>query len=358
MTDIEPIEPARGNWRQRNAVSDVVALRRGLATEIKGLMQDWASNTLALGRKLVEARATFPKANGSKFAPRPGWRNWVKQEFGFSHQWAANLINAYVKFRASTEVAALPVKVMLALSAPSVPQEAVDQVLAEAERGNVTEKRAKQIAKAAKAMRARTAHRNHAVRTERLATISANSAELPTGRIYPVLYADAPWHFEAYDSVTGTQRSPAYPTMTADEICALRIGGRAVGEWATDDAVLFLWTTSAHLEDAFQVIKAWGFEYAANIVWVKDRTGLGYWVRSQHEHLLIAKRGNFPAPLEANRPLSVIQAPRREHSRKPDEARELIERMYPNLPKIELFARERHEGWDVWGNEVPMEDAA
>jgi N6-adenosine-specific RNA methylase IME4 len=352
MTEITTIE-RHHTAERRIAVSDVVALRQGLATEIKGLMQEWTANTLGIGKKLVEARATFPTENGSRFAPRPGWRNWVKQEFGFSHQWAANLINAYVRFRASTEVAALPCKVMLLLAAPSVPQEAVDQVLAEAERGNVTEKRAKQIAKAAKAMRARTAHQNHAARTERLAEISANSAELPTGQRFPVLYADPAWHFEPYDSVTGTQRSPAYPTMTADEICALQ-----VAQLATDDAILFLWTTSAHLEDGFQVIKAWGFEYAANIVWVKDKTGLGYWVRSQHEHLLIAKRGNFPAPLDANRPRSVITAPRREHSRKPDEAYALIERLYPDLPKLELFARHARAGWSRWGNEAPTEDAA
>jgi N6-adenosine-specific RNA methylase IME4 len=358
MTDIAPTEPPRGNWRQRNrnAVS-VVALRQGLATEIQGLMQDWASNTLTLGKKLKEARDTFPTANKSKFAPRPGWHEWIEEQFGFSPRWATDLINAYEKFGARTGVRALPSKVMRLLSGPDVPQAAVNEVLAKVEDGTVTEAQARQIVQAAKAIRAETARRNHAVRTERLAAISTNSMALPTGRVYPVLYADPPWHFEAYDSVTGTQRSPAYPTMTADEICALE-----VAQLAMDDAVLFLWTTSTFLKDAFQVIEAWGFEYAANIVWVKDETGrkagLGHWVRFRHEHLLICKRGNFPAPLEEDRPLSVITAPRREHSRKPDEARQLIERMYPGLPKIELFARERHEGWDAWGNEVPMEDAA
>jgi MT-A70 len=80
--------------------------------------------------------------------------------------------------------------------------------------------------------------------------------------------------------------------------------------------------------------------------------GLGNYVRQQHEHLLIARRGDFPCSQPANRPSSVIEAPRREHSRKPDEVYEIIERMYPELPKIELFARKTRPGWDAWGNEI------
>jgi N6-adenosine-specific RNA methylase IME4 len=72
--------------------------------------------------------------------------------------------------------------------------------------------------------------------------------------------------------------------------------------------------------------------------------------------LLIATRGEIPCPLPANRPPSVIEAPRREHSRKPDEVYQLIERMYPELPKIELFARNAREGWARWGNQAPPVD--
>jgi N6-adenosine-specific RNA methylase IME4 len=126
-----------------------------------------------------------------------------------------------------------------------------------------------------------------------------------------------------------------------------------VRELAAEDAVLFLWTTLPHLEEAFRVIAAWGFQYKTNLAWVKDKIGLGYFVRNQHELLLVATRGNIPSPAPAARPPSVIMAPRREHSRKPDEAYELIERMYPELPKIELFARSARKGWAAWGNQAP-----
>jgi N6-adenosine-specific RNA methylase IME4 len=351
MTDTAIDPPRRRMW-QRNAVSDVIALREGLATEIETLMRKCS---LAVGKKLAEAADTFPKENESKYAPRPGWHEWVEQRFKCSPRWATNLINAYEKFGARTEVRALPWKVVLALSPASVPQEAVDQVLAKVEDGTVTEAQAKQIVKAAKAIRAANTQQNHAARIERLAAISANSAALPTGRVYPVLYADPPWKFET-DSFFGPQRAVAshYPTMTVDEISGLQ-----VAEIATPDAVLFLWVTATHLPEAFKVIEAWGFRYVNNIVWVKEGDiGLGNYVRNQHEILLIATRGEMLMPLPANRPRSVIRAARREHSRKPDEAYELIERMYSDLPRIELFARERHEGWDAWGNEVPMEDVA
>jgi N6-adenosine-specific RNA methylase IME4 len=107
------------------------------------------------------------------------------------------------------------------------------------------------------------------------------------------------------------------------------------------------------LEQAFTVIAAWGFKYSSGLVWTKDKLGTGYWARSQHEHLLIGKRGNFRAPAPAHRPPSVIAAPRREHSRKPDEVYAIIEKAFPEAPKIELFARHARQGWRSWGDEAP-----
>jgi N6-adenosine-specific RNA methylase IME4 len=184
-------------------------------------------------------------------------------------------------------------------------------------------------------------------------TCNQNSP-FPSDRRYAVLYADPPWHFEVYNEQSGVERAAGnhYPTMPLEEICAL-----PVSHLATDAAVLFLWTTAPHLQESFQALGAWGFEYKTNIVWVKHKLGLGYFVRNQHELLLVATRGDMPSPSPANRPASVISAPRREHSRKPDEAYALIEQMYPELPKIELFARQTRPGWQAWGNEVRAEKA-
>jgi N6-adenosine-specific RNA methylase IME4 len=209
----------------------------------------------------------------------------------------------------------------------------------------------REILRAAKSIRARLTEERIAARMERHAAI-AMSMPMPKRR-YPVLLVDPPWPFELYNERSGSERVAAnhYPTMSVEEISALDIPAAA-------DAVLFLWTTRSHLRVSFDVLTAWGFEYVTNVAWIKDKAGLGFWVRDQHEHLLIARRGNIPAPQPSDRPPSVIHAPRREHSRKPDETYALIERMYPELPKIELFARERREGWDAWGNQAPPAAAA
>jgi N6-adenosine-specific RNA methylase IME4/ParB-like chromosome segregation protein Spo0J len=207
----------------------------------------------------------------------------------------------------------------------------------------------REILRAAQEIRAKKAEVRRAERIERLVATCNQSAPLPSDRRYAVLYADPPWHFEVYNEESGIERAAGnhYSTMSLDEICVL-----PVLDLATDAAVLFMWTTAPHLQESFQVLAAWGFEYKTNIVWVKDKIGLGYFVRNQHELLLVATRGDMPSPSPANRPPSVISAPRREHSRKPDEAYALIEAMYPTLPKVELFARQRRPGWDVWGNET------
>ena len=88
------------------------------------------------------------------------------------------------------------------------------------------------------------------------------------------------------------------------------------------------------------------------MVWVKDRIGMGYYARQRHELLLIGRRGDLPVPEPADRPDSVVEAPLGRHSEKPTEVADLIRRMYPHLPRVELFARTSRDGWDAWGNEA------
>ena len=131
--------------------------------------------------------------------------------------------------------------------------------------------------------------------------------------------------------------------MTAEEIAGLEPP-------AAPDSVLFLWATNPKLADALAVMQAWGFEYRTNMAWVKDRIGMGYYVRGQHELLLIGKRGGLPVPDTANRPASVVNAPVGGHSAKPTVFYDLIERMYGGLPMAELFARVERPGWHRWGH--------
>ena len=210
----------------------------------------------------------------------------------------------------------------------------------------------REILVAAKAIRVEQYAKRRAEWDARTIRLANQAAPLPRDRRYPIIYADPPWAFEVYDANSGlTHAAEAhYPTMSSERICKL-----GVADIATPDAALFLWTTAPHLETAFDVIRAWGFDYRTNIIWVKQSAGLGYWVRNQHELLLIAARGQMPSPLPAHRPPSVITAPRREHSRKPDETYKLIEAMYPELPRIELFARQTRPGWAAWGNEIGAE---
>jgi N6-adenosine-specific RNA methylase IME4 len=188
------------------------------------------------------------------------------------------------------------------------------------------------------------------VRTERLEKLAAVSeANAPLDGsigVFPILYADPPWRYEHAVSDSRAIENQ-YPTMTLEEICALR-----VADVCTPDAVLFLWATSPKLAESIRVLDAWGFNYRTCAVWVKEQLGMGYYFRQKHELLLVATRGAPPAPAPDARPASVVMAPRTKHSAKPPEFYDLIERMYPSLPKLELFCRSPRQGWKAWGNQA------
>jgi len=169
--------------------------------------------------------------------------------------------------------------------------------------------------------------------------------ELPVG-VFNVIYADPPWQYDFSRSPTRAIENQ-YPTMELEQIKKMPFPAIA------EDAVLLMWATSPKLKDALEVVDAWGFEYKTNMVWVKDKIGMGYYARQQHELLLIAGKGRSVVPKEEDRPPSIIEAPRLEHSSKPPEVRDIIQGMYPNGKAIELFARERLSGyWTSWGNEA------
>jgi len=166
---------------------------------------------------------------------------------------------------------------------------------------------------------------------------------------YTVIYADPPWQYTSGDQHTDTTQETVigdhYPSMSLQEIRMV-----PVNKMAAIDCVLFLWVTSPLLEESFEIIRAWGFKYKTSMVWDKIAHNVGNFVSVRHEFLLICIKGQ--PPRVSTLVDSVYQEERTEHSKKPIYFRNLIDELYPNGKRIELFARgELPENWDKWGNE-------
>lgn len=189
--------------------------------------------------------------------------------------------------------------------------------------------------------------------------------DLPHFR-YGAILADPAWRFELR-SEKGEAKSPQahYRCMPTEEIAALPVGHLAAG-----DCLLFLWATFPMLPDAFEVMRAWGFQYVTGGAWGKRTKhgkrhfGPGYVLREAAEIFLIGRMGapvldksvaartrNFIEPIENDSGL-LIEAEAREHSRKPPQQYELVETLVPNVPRLELFSRHARPGWDCWGDEA------
>lgn len=171
---------------------------------------------------------------------------------------------------------------------------------------------------------------------------------------YGVILTDWPSNFDTY-SPKGDAKSPQrhYETMTLEEICAL-----PVGALAAPDCALFFWSTWPRIFDSKIIMQRWGFKYSG-LAWEwlkynpatrKFAFGPGYGTRKNCEPCLLARRGSPKLFSRSER--DFIFAPRREHSRKPDEQYERIGRMYGDVARVELFARQRRRGWHSWGSEV------
>lgn len=167
----------------------------------------------------------------------------------------------------------------------------------------------------------------------------------PPEGTFSILYADPPWEYD-FSPTDSRKIENQYPTLSAGEIASLDLPALA------PDAVLFLWATAPKLREALDVAEAWGFTYKTHAVWDKVKLGMGHWFRGRHELLLVATKGSFSPPAEEQRVPSVLNGERGRHSQKPSEVAEWIETWWPDLPKIELFARSEREGWSVWGNEL------
>jgi N6-adenosine-specific RNA methylase IME4/ParB-like chromosome segregation protein Spo0J len=258
----------------------------------------------------------------------------------------------------------LNVSTRTAASAAAVRDHATPELIRAVDRGDIAVSVAAGLATAPVAIQQRAvadpkrAHvlAKQAARAERETELGAKQLAWPT-KICGVIYADPPWPWTSYNQVTGMDRAPTYPTMEIDAIKALK-----VQSIAAPDSVLFLWATVPTHMQAGEVMAAWGFSYQTQFVWLKkiregekNRPGTGYWSRNVHETLLVGTRGKIPAPAPGTQQDSVIDAPVGEHSAKPEVFAEMIERHFPTLPKIELFARKAREGWARWGFEAPID---
>lgn len=173
---------------------------------------------------------------------------------------------------------------------------------------------------------------------------------------YNIIYADPPWQYKVW-SKKGNGRSAEshYNTLGIKEIINMK---DFIKDISADDCVLFIWITYPCLKEAIQVIEEWGFTYkTCGFAWVKRNKkanswfwGMGYWTRANSELCLIATKGKIKRI--SRKVHQIIDTPIEEHSKKPAVVRDRIVELMGDMPKIELFAREKADGWDVWGNEV------
>ncbi|WP_244560208.1 MT-A70 family methyltransferase [Bosea sp. TND4EK4] len=185
---------------------------------------------------------------------------------------------------------------------------------------------------------------------------SADLLAMTNGEFFSTIMADPPWRFQNSTGKVAPEhkRLNRYGTMTLDDIKKL-----PVADVAEVTAHLYLWVPNALLPDGLDVMKAWGFQYKANVVWHKirkdggsDGRGVGFYFRNVTELLLFGVRGKNARTLRPGRTqVNMIQTMKREHSRKPDEQYKLIESCSPG-PYLEMFGRGVRKGWTVWGNQA------
>ena len=174
--------------------------------------------------------------------------------------------------------------------------------------------------------------------------------ELPNKK-YSIIYSDPAWDYKGQKQHNKKESNKSvidhYPTLTLKELKNIKV--ETITE---DDCLLFMWTSSPHLDQAIDLGKSWGFNYITiAFVWDKQKVNPSYYTMSQVEICLLFKKGKIPQPRGKRNIRQFISSCREKHSKKPDEIRDRINEMFPEQSKIELFARDTYTGWDKWGNE-------
>jgi len=173
---------------------------------------------------------------------------------------------------------------------------------------------------------------------------------------FEIIYADPPWNYKSNgntgDIFSGNKITSNvdnhYETMKTEDIMKLDIPSIS-----SKDCLLYMWVTNPFLEHGIKLMNAWGFKFTTvGFVWNKQRVMPGFYTMSQCELVIIGKKGKIPIPRGARNIKQYLEEKRTVHSKKPDEIRKRIEELHPTQTKIELFTREKHEGWVNWGNEI------
>ncbi|MCK5847589.1 MAG: transcriptional regulator [Caldisericia bacterium] len=181
---------------------------------------------------------------------------------------------------------------------------------------------------------------------------------------YSIIYADPPWDYGGKMQFDKSSKGAAkidinknifissanfkYPTVKTKNLKKIPIH-----EIAEDDCLLFMWVTNPHLAQGIELGRSWGFEYrTVAFIWDKMVHNPGQYTMSYCELCLVFKRGKIPRPRGARNVKQLVRVPRGKHSEKPNQVIQGIERMFPSQKKIELFARNKPENWDVWGLDV------
>jgi N6-adenosine-specific RNA methylase IME4 len=184
-----------------------------------------------------------------------------------------------------------------------------------------------------------------------------NKGAIYMNKKYQVVYADPPWAYKQQGKTARGIANNNYPTMSTQDICNLDV--RSI---CSDDAILFVWATFPNIDQALKVIDAWGFAYkTAAFVWVKKNKktdsnfwGMGSYTRANAEICLLGVSPKTKPSLQIkdHGVHQIIESPIETHSKKPDIVRDKIVRLCGDVSRVELFARQKVDGWDIWGNEL------
>jgi N6-adenosine-specific RNA methylase IME4 len=170
--------------------------------------------------------------------------------------------------------------------------------------------------------------------------------------MYSIIYADPAWDYKGqvqHNTKEGNKSAvDHYNTLTLEQLKKINV--KSICE---KDCLLFMWTSSPHLDQAIELMNSWGFKYSTiAFVWDKQKTNPSYYTLSRCEICIVGKKGKIPTPRGSRKERQFISEMRTFHSKKPDEVRDRITRMFPTQKKLEMFARQKYDGYDVFGNQV------